>query len=119
VPPGTTSLALVVYDTEVVYYDRELTYWLVWNLPIDIGEFSDQNLPTGAVQGMNDSGTIGFYGPTLERENHHIHFLLFALKSNLNLGSSANRKEFDSAVKGNSIEHSDLIGIYQSQSEQA
>ncbi|HVS58530.1 MAG TPA: YbhB/YbcL family Raf kinase inhibitor-like protein [Candidatus Saccharimonadales bacterium] len=112
-PEGTTNLALAVYDTEVVYYDRELTYWLVWNLPIDVGEFSDDTLPAGAIQGTNDMGTVGYYGPTLEREIHHIHFLLFALNSELLLGPSAGRKEFDAAVNGRFIDHADMVGMYQ------
>lgn len=118
VPEGTTNLALAVYDADVTYYDRELTHWLVWNLPVDIGEFSDDTLPDGAIQGMNDIGTVGYYGPTLEREIHHIHFLIFALNSDLLLTSSARRKEFDTAVNGRFIDHADLIGMYQPQREQ-
>lgn len=113
VPAGTTNLALVVYDSDVVYYDRELTHWLVWNLPIDIGEFSDESLPPGAIQGANDMGTVGYYGPTLEREIHHIHFQLFALSSKLFIDSSAGRKEFDAAVNGMFVDHAELIGMYQ------
>lgn len=112
IPEGTTSLALAVYDSEVVYYDRELTYWLVWDIPVDIGEFSDTNLPPGVTQGTNDNGTVGFYGPTLERETHHIHFLIFALNFSLGLGPSTQRKEFDQAVNGSYIDHADLIGIF-------
>lgn len=113
VPEGTTSLALAVYDSDVMYYDRELTHWLVWDLPVDIGEFSDSNLPPSAVQGTNDMGTTGYYGPTLEREIHHIHFLIFALSADLLLDPSAGRKEFDAAVNGSFIDHADLIGMYQ------
>lgn len=117
-PPGTTSLALAVYDTDVVYYDRELTYWLVWNLPANIGEFSGDKLPSGAIQGKNDSGTVGYYGPSLDREIHHVHFLLFALNSELYIDSSATRKEFDTAVNGIFIDHADLVGMYQPQRDQ-
>lgn len=119
IPQGTTNLALAVYDSEVVYYDRELTHWLVWNLPVDIGEFSDDNLPAGVVQGTNDNGTVGYYGPTLDREIHHIHFLVFALSSELFLNYSAGRKEFDMAVNGRLIDHADLVGMYQPQREPA
>lgn len=114
VPQGTTNLALAVYDSDVMYYDRELTHWLVWNLPFDIGEFSDDNLPPGTEQGTNDMGTVGYYGPTLEREIHHIHFLVFALSSKLSLDSSAKRKEFDEAINGIFLDHADLIGMFSS-----
>lgn len=118
VPEGTTNLALAVYDGDVMYYDRELTHWLLWDLPLDIGEFSDDNLPTGTVQGTNDSGTVGYYGPTLYREIHHIHFLVFALNFELRLDPSARRKEFDTAVNGRSLDHADLIGMYQPQRDE-
>jgi Raf kinase inhibitor-like YbhB/YbcL family protein len=118
VPQGTTNLALAVYDSEVVYYDRELTYWLVWNIPVNIGDFSNENLPAGVVQGTNDMGTVGFYGPTIDREIHHIHFLIFALDSELYLSSTTKRKEFDTAVNGRYLDHADLIGMYQPQNNQ-
>lgn len=117
IPEGTTNLALAVYDGDVMYYDRELTHWLVWDIPINIGEFSDDNLPPGTVQGTNDIGTVGYYGPTLEREIHHIHFLVFALNIELGLDPSARRKEFDTAVNGRSLDHADLIGMYQPQKD--
>lgn len=119
VPPGTTNLALAVYDSDVTYYDRELTHWLVWDLPPDIGEFSDDTLPPGAIQGTNDIGTVGYYGPTLDREIHHIHFLVFALNADLHLDPSARRREFDTAVNGRFIDHADLIGMYQPQRAEA
>jgi phosphatidylethanolamine-binding protein (PEBP) family uncharacterized protein len=64
------------------------------------------------TQGTNDNGTVGFYGPTLERETHHIHILIFALNFSLGLGPSTQRKEFDQAVNGSYIDHADLIGIF-------
>ena len=112
-PQGTTNLALAVYDSDVMYYDRELTHWLAWDIPIDVGEFSDDNLPPGVIQGTNDMGTVGYCGPTLEREIHHIHFLIFALNSGLYLGSSSGRTEFDAAVNGKFIDHAALVGMYQ------
>jgi Raf kinase inhibitor-like YbhB/YbcL family protein len=117
VPAGTTNLALAIYDSDVQYYDRELTHWLVWGLPYDTGQFTVDNLPPTAVQGTNDMGTVGYYGPTLEREIHHIHFLVFALNYGLFLDSTAGRKEFDAAVNGIIIEHADLVGLYQPQQD--
>jgi Raf kinase inhibitor-like YbhB/YbcL family protein len=111
VPENATDLALVVYDPDVSY--GELTHWLVWNLPVDIGEFTDNNLPPGAIQGTNDMGTVGYYGPTFTNGLHHIHFLIFALNIYLPLDSGSNRLFFDSAVRNNFIDHASLIGMYQ------
>lgn len=113
IPSGTKNLAVTIYDSDVLYYDRELTHWLAWDVPIEIGEFTDINLPPGVVQGTNDMGTLGYYGPVLEREIHHIHFLIFALKDGLNLGTLSGRKDFDAAVTVKYIDHSDLVGMYQ------
>jgi Raf kinase inhibitor-like YbhB/YbcL family protein len=113
VPQNATSLALAVYDSDVIYDNVELTHWLVWNLPVDVGEFSDDNLPSGAVQGTNDMGIVGYSGPMLARETHHINFLIFALNTDLVLDSTSKRGSFDRAVNGNYIDHASLVGIFQ------
>ncbi|MDB5183041.1 MAG: hypothetical protein JWO47_825 [Candidatus Saccharibacteria bacterium] len=113
VPPNATSLALYVFDSDVIYGEKELTHWLLWNIPVDIGEFSSDNLPAQVVQGTNDMGAVGYSGPMLAREIHHIHFVVFALDSTLDLDSSSTRESFDQAVTANFIDHAAIIGMYQ------
>jgi Raf kinase inhibitor-like YbhB/YbcL family protein len=113
IPDGTTNLALVMYDSDIMYDDRELTYWIVWGLPIDIGDISNLKLPPGAVEGTNDMGTVGYYGPTLQRAIHHVHFQAFALNSDLNLDSSCRRGDFNAALNGHFLDHADLVGMIQ------
>ena len=113
VPEGATTLALVVYDSDILYGTKELTYWLVWNLPVDVGEFSSDNLPEGAMQGTNDMGVAGYSGPMLSRDIHHVHFLIFALNIEITFDSRANRSNFDDAVNGKFLDHATLTGMYQ------
>jgi len=112
VPQNAVSLALVVYDSTVIYGEKELTYWMVWNLPVTIGEFTNENLPPEAVQGTNDMGTVGYFGPLLARGVNHVHFVVFALSSQLTLDSTAKRNDFDEAVNGNFIDHADITGMF-------
>lgn len=114
IPNNATSLAMLVFDSDVIYGDKELTYWLLWNLPPDIGEFSSDNLPSSVVQGTNDMGIVGYSGPMLARNIHHVHFLIFALDIEITLDSSATRNLFDDAVNGKFLEHASLTGMYQS-----
>jgi Raf kinase inhibitor-like YbhB/YbcL family protein len=113
VPQDATSLALYVFDSDVIYNEKELTHWLLWNIPVDIGELSVDNLPSGIVQGTNDMGVVGYSGPFLKRDIHHIHFIIFALNSPLDLNSTSTRKAFDDAINANFIEHASLIGMFQ------
>lgn len=113
VPQNTNNLALLVFDSDVIYGDKELTHWLVWNLPVNISEFSNDNLPPGVAQGTNDIGGVGYYGPMLARGIHHIHFIIFALNIQLALDSTSTRNLFDEALNGNFIDHASLTGMFQ------
>lgn len=113
VPQNASSLALYVFDSDVIYGEKELTHWLAWNIPVDIGTFSSDNLPASVVQGTNDMGSVGYSGPMLAREIHHIHFIIFALNTPLALDSTSTRRSFDEAVNANFIDHASITGMYQ------
>src|SRR5690606_3614426 len=92
--PGAVSYALIVEDPDA---PRELPYvhWLIWNIPGDrrdlpegIAGETDPPGVGGAVQGRNDSGTYGWFGPKPPPGHgvHRYYFQLFALDYRLEMG---------------------------------
>src|SRR5262249_4687085 len=64
-PENTQSFAVVMHDpdapTGVGFF-----HWLVFNVPKTatlLDAASSEGLPAGAVQGMTDSGSVGYTGP--------------------------------------------------------
>jgi hypothetical protein len=62
------SIALIMHSTETVATDEPWIHWVIWNIPVDLGEFSEgvpqtEELPDGSRQGVNSGATIGYVGP--------------------------------------------------------
>ena len=117
---GAGAYAIILEDPDAPM-EKPFVHWLIWNIP---GSFdglpeavpSDDrpNTPPGAVQGKNDSGSIGYFGPRPPAGTglHHYHFQIFALDGPLTLHSDADIRALVDAMKGRVIADSELIGTY-------
>ena len=117
VPVQTRSFALVVDDPDAPH--GTWVHWVMFNLPADAIELSAgvpraPELPSGARQGVNDSGDIGYGGPCPPRGTPHRYFFrLYALDCVLNLSPGVKRSDLDAAMSGHVLADATLMGTYQ------
>lgn len=115
-PDGTHSLALIVDDPDAP--GRTWVHWVLYELPATERELPEgvphkAILPSGARQGRNDFGKIGYGGPCPPPgPAHRYYFRLYALDSPLELGAGATRADMDSAMNGHILAHAELMGRY-------
>ncbi len=86
-PKGTKSFAVSVYDPDAPT-GSGFWHWVVFNFPADAtslaknaGDPKAALAPAGAIQGHNDAGTVGYFGPCPPKGDkpHHYHFQIFAV----------------------------------------
>ena len=68
VPEEAKSISLIMHSTETVATDEPWIHWVIWNIPVDLGEFYEgvpqtEELSDGSRQGVNSGATIGYVGP--------------------------------------------------------
>lgn len=116
-PSSTEALAIIMDDPDAP--GRAFTHWVLFNLPGDTGELPEaippkDKLPSGALQGKNDFGKIGYGGPCPPPGSpHHYRFTLYALDQPLKLKPGASKAQVLDAMKGHILASGTLIGIYQ------
>jgi Raf kinase inhibitor-like YbhB/YbcL family protein len=116
VPVEARAFALICDDPDAPR--GTWVHWLLWNLPsdaVELGEGVPPNpeLPSGARQGTNDSGDLGYGGPCPPPGKPHRYFFrLFALDTPLNLEPGVKRAELESAMAGHVLAQGTLMGTY-------
>ena len=96
-------------------------HWIVTGLDAETTELpeglppSGAPLASGAVQGKNDMGKLGYYGPEPPRGHgaHHYHFQVFAVGEPLALRAPVNRDHLVDALRGHVVAWGELVGTYQ------
>jgi Raf kinase inhibitor-like YbhB/YbcL family protein len=117
VPVNTRSFALVCDDPDAPR--GTWVHWLLFNLPADAVELAPAvppapELPSGASQGINDSGNVGYGGPCPPRGRPHRYFFrLYALDCTLNLAPGVKRPDLDQAMAGHVLADATLMGTFQ------
>lgn len=115
-PEGTQSLTLMADDPDAPS-SSTFTHWLVYNLPPDVRSLPEDipekdTLSSGAVQGKNDFGHIGFGGPCPPNGTHRYFFKLYALDTTLDLQPGASKEEVVTAMNGHILGQAELMGTY-------
>jgi Raf kinase inhibitor-like YbhB/YbcL family protein len=112
------SFALVVEDPDAPR-DKPFVHWLMWDIPgtatgLDRGVGPD-NAPQGAIQGRNDAGKPGWYGPRPPAGHgpHRYHFQLFALSKRLGMGPETPLSELLNALKGCTLASGEIVGLFE------
>lgn len=117
IPVDTRSLALVCDDPDAPR--GTWVHWVLFNLPADAVELAPAvppapELPSGARQGINDSGNVGYGGPCPPRGRRHRYFFrLYALDCTLNLAPGVKRPDLDQAMAGHVLADATLMGTFQ------
>jgi Raf kinase inhibitor-like YbhB/YbcL family protein len=116
-PAGAASLALILEDPDAPV--KNFTHWVIFNLPPDISGLPeavprDGTLDSGAVQGKNGGGGIGYIGPCPPQgPAHHYVFNLYAVDRSLDLAAGATKDEVRQAMEGHILAQGQLVGLYQ------
>ena len=119
VPENAKSLALIVDDPDAPDpASPKMTYvhWVLYNIPVTatglVEGVTEDGLPTGAQQGKNDSGELGYTGPAPPKGRHRYFFKLHALDTTLQLDAPT-KKELEAAMKGHIVGEAQIVGTYQ------
>lgn len=116
-PTGVQTFALIMDDPDAP--GRVFTHWVLFNLPADTRELPEalpttSQLPSGALQGKNDFGKIGYGGPCPPSgPAHRYRFTLYALDQALDLPVSVSKGQVLKAMEGHILAQGLLTGVYQ------
>jgi Raf kinase inhibitor-like YbhB/YbcL family protein len=120
VPQGAKSLALVVHDPDApdpAAPRMDWVHWVLYNLPPGATSLPQgvraEDLPAGALQGMNDWKRTGWGGPCPPIGRHRYFFRLFALNTVLPDLESPNRQRLQREMQGHLLGSAELMGTYQ------
>lgn len=115
-PSGTRSIALICDDPDAPR--GTWVHWVLFNLPPQTRELEEgvpttATLPSGAMQGKNDFGNIGYGGPAPPRGKAHRYFFkLYALTVAVDLTPGATKAQLEDAMKGHILDEGQLMGTY-------
>jgi Raf kinase inhibitor-like YbhB/YbcL family protein len=115
-PSKTQSLALIMDDPDAPV--GTWVHWVLYDVPADMKELPEggpkqEQLASGARQGRNDFGKIGYGGPCPPPGKPHRYFFkLYAIDTKLNLKSGVTKSDLERAMKGHILAQAELIGRY-------
>ena len=110
VPTDTVSLALIMDDPDAP--NGLWRHWVLWNISPKSKSISEHSTPSGSVIGMNSGGQNGYAGPCPPSGTHHYHFRLYALDTKLDLPTTTNASELETAIDGHIIDQTEMVGLY-------
>jgi Raf kinase inhibitor-like YbhB/YbcL family protein len=115
IPEGTKTLALICDDPDAPM--GTWVHWVLFNLPVDISVLPEnvppeRELESGAKQGTNDFGRIGYGGPCPPGGTHRYYFKLYALDVVLELEAGAKKPQLLEAMEGHILAEGHLMGRY-------
>jgi Raf kinase inhibitor-like YbhB/YbcL family protein len=117
-PPGTTSLALIVDDPDApdpAAPQRTWVHWVLYNIKPDAGglEQGARQLPAGTLEGTNDWKRTGYGGPCPPIGRHRYFFKLYALDVALPDLGKPTKAQLEKAIGGHVLGQAELVGTYQ------
>ena len=115
-PQETKSFALICDDPDA---PRGIwVHWVIFNIPAGQRELEEgvpvqETNSSGAKQGKNDFGRIGYGGPAPPKGKPHRYFFkLYALSTMLDLAPGATKDQLIAAMKGHVLAEGQLMGKY-------
>jgi Raf kinase inhibitor-like YbhB/YbcL family protein len=119
-PSGTQSLALIVDDPDAPDPKAPRMTWVHWVLydlpPAATGlpqAVSEDALPAGTRQGLNDWKRTGYGGPCPPIGRHRYFHKLYALDVVLPDLGKPTKAELERAMEGHVLGSAELVGTYQ------
>ena len=115
-PGGTESFAIVCDDPDAPV--GTWVHWVIYNIPgeargLPEGVPAAKALDSGAVQGKNDFGKIGYGGPAPPPGKPHRYFFkLYCLDTELPADAGATKQQLLAAMAGHIVGQGQLMGRY-------
>jgi Raf kinase inhibitor-like YbhB/YbcL family protein len=104
-PPGTSSFALAVVDTDPVA--QGFVHWLVTDIEPAVAELSEGDLPAGSHE------VRPYAGPFPPSGTHDYEFTLYALDTaSVEVPEGASLDEFLDVVEPHAIASANLVGTF-------
>lgn len=116
-PQETKYLALIMDDPDAPM--GTWVHWVLYNIPSTVTQLAEgvstqETLPNGARQGINDFKKLGYGGPCPPPGKPHRYFFkLYALDAMLELPAKATKAQLVGAMKNHILAETQLIGLYQ------
>lgn len=115
VPEGAKSIALIADDPDAP--SGTFVHWVLYGLPADATELpehvpAEKRLSSGAGQGVNDFGRIGYGGPCPPSGTHRYFFKVYALDAEPKLSPGERKARLLAAMEGHIIGQGQLMGRY-------
>ncbi len=115
-PSRTQSFALIVHDADES--EGAFVQWVVYDIPAGATGLPEatpgrEELTSGARQGVNDFGKLGYSGPCPSPgQTHRYIFKFYALDIKLAPRPRASAKYVEEAMKGHILGQAEITGIY-------
>ncbi|MCE5323615.1 YbhB/YbcL family Raf kinase inhibitor-like protein [bacterium] len=115
VPSTAKTMALIADDPDAPM--GTWVHWVLYNLPANMNELpeavpNEKHLSSGASQGVNSSGKIGYQGPCPPSGTHRYYFKVYALDTQLKLSDSVTKSQLLEAMKGHVLAEGTLMGRF-------
>jgi hypothetical protein len=124
--PDVKSWALVVEDPDAPR-EHPFLHWMMWNIagetnwiPQGIGNVATPITPQRGIQGKNDMGGYGWFGPRppVGHGVHRYYFQMFALSDYLAMGEDTTLNELLNQLKALTIEKGEMMATYEAPAQQ-
>jgi Raf kinase inhibitor-like YbhB/YbcL family protein len=119
IPEQTKSLVLIVDDPDAPdpkAPKMTWVHWVLYNLPITctgLKQAVRQDLPTGALEGLNDWNKTGYGGPCPPIGEHRYFFKLYAIDIVLPDLNKPTKQIILNHINGKILAEKEFIGRYQ------
>lgn len=116
VPESTRAFALICEDPDAPF--GTLVHWTIYNLPANSTGLPEDvpkraELESGARQGKNSLGRVGYMGPCPPNGPfHRYYFTLYALDGPLPLAGKVGARQFRKAVEAHMLASARTMGRY-------
>ena len=107
------SLVLIMDDPDAMEaVGKVWVHWVLWNIPSDTHEISENSIPANSIEGKTDFDEIGYGGPAPPDKEHLYVFKLYALDIELNLEQNSTKIDIEKSMKNHVIDEAKLEGKY-------
>ncbi len=110
VPQNTQSLVLIVDDPDAP--TGIWIHWILWNIDPKTTEIPENNVPSGATEGVTSFGKSGYGGPCPPQGTHRYFFKIYALDTKLTLSQDANISKLEEEIANHILAKGELVGLY-------
>ena len=124
--PDVKAWAVIVEDPDAPR-EQPFVHWMIWNLHGEVRSLPEGlpntdflATPQGGLQGRNDMGGHGWFGPRPPAGHgvHHYYFQVFALDDLIEMGPDTPLAELLNALKGHTIAKGEMAATYEAPSPQ-